>query len=517
MSNATNKISGNRRIAKNTFFLYLRMLLLIFITFYSTKIILIALGVDDFGLYNVIAGFVSMAAFLNTSLSNSIQRFLNFELGKGENNDFEKVFSISLLSQIIVSIFVILLAETIGLWLLNTQMSIPQNRIMAANIVYQFSVVSLIVKILQAPYNAVIVAYEKMQFYAYITLIEVLLQLGIAYIMLIDLNNKLEWYSFGMFFIIVITFIWCIIYSKKIHTLLEFKLTFDKQIFNKLYSFSGWNLLGSASGVLMHQGINVIINIFFNVAINAARGLSFQVIAGVQRFISSFQLAINPQIVQSFASGDKTRYLTLCYANFKISFYLMWIIALPLLLSCEHVLELWLDIVPDYTIEFVKVSLIWGMVEALGSSVSVPMNATGNIKKYQIVISLIKVTSLPITVLVFQMGFAPIWSLYICVFIDLIAQYFRIKIWTFEVGDSIIHYAKSIIIPGIVILISSYFLCNFISRNVLTDNPILSILYSIIITLPINLGLLFFIGFNYSERNIILEKFKWKITCRRKL
>lgn len=496
-------VTDNKKIAKNTLFLYIRMLLLIVVTFYTTRVVLQALGVSDFGLYNVIAGFVSMMAFINTSLSNSIQRFLNFELGKGENGKVGKYFSVSLASQLFVSIIIMFFAETLGVWFLNSKMTIPENKVVAANFVFQVSVLMLVVKILQAPFYALIIAKEKMQFYAYVTLFEVMLQLGVAYMMLLNISHKLEWYSFFLFIVIMFTFFCSVVYSTKIYKGLSLKPLYDKEIFKEVYSFSGWNLFGSASGVLMNQGVNILINVFFNVVVNAARGISFQVIAGVQRFISSFQLALNPQIVQSYASNNRSRYLALCYTNFKVSFYLMWIIVLPLFLCCRNVLQLWLHTVPQYTVEFVKIALLCGLVEALGSAISVPMYATGKIRNYQIIVSAVKILSLPVVYLLFIFDYPPISSLYICLLFDIIAQFVRVKIWTKLVGDSVLKYFRTIILPGIIIVLITFGIGDYFNDVLESINSLVKICVSFLVTFLMNLIAITFIGVNSQERSMI--------------
>lgn len=510
-------VTDNKKIAKNTLFLYIRMLLLIVVTFYTTRVVLQALGVSDFGLYNVIAGFVSMMAFINTSLSNSIQRFLNFELGKGEKGKVGKYFSVSIASQLFVSIIILLFAETMGVWFLNSKMTIPEDKVVAANFVFQVSVLMLVVKILQAPFYALIIAKEKMQFYAYVTLFEVILQLGVAYIMLLNISHKLEWYSFFLFVVVIFTFFSSVVYSTKMHKGISLKPLFDKEIFKEVYSFSGWNLFGAASGVLMNQGVNILINIFFNVIVNAAREISFQVIAGVQRFISSFQLALNPQIVQSYASNNRSRYLALCYTNFKVSFYLTWIIVLPLLLCCNDVLKLWLNRVPQYTVEFVKIALLCGLVEALGSAISVPMYATGKIRSYQVIVSVIKILSLPVVYLLFTLDYPPVSSLYICLLFDIMAQFARVKIWTKLVDDSVLKYFRTIILPGIIIVLVTYYVGGYINDVFESVNSFVKICVSFLVTIFMNLVAILFIGVNSQERSMIYSVFNKIVIWKRKL
>lgn len=499
-------MSNNKRIAKNTIYLYLRMFLLLIVSFYTTRIILTTLGIDNFGLYNVIAGFVAMISFVNTSISNSIQRFLNFEMGKGVHGNVNKYFSVALSTQLVTSAVITIFAETIGLWFLNNKLNIPDNQYFAANFVYQISIITIILRIYQSPFQALIIAKEKMEFYAYISLFEVFLQLGIAFILGKITVFKLEIYSILLLIVSISIFIGNIIYSKKIQKELTLKPTYESNIFKEMFAFCGWNLFGAASGMITNQGINMLINIFFGVTVNAARGVAFQVYSGVQKFIANFQLAMNPQIVQSYAAGDRNRYLTLCYANFKVSVYLMWIIVLPLIVSCHEILNLWLgENIPEQTPIFVDLVLLTGIVEALGSSISVPLYATGNIKKYQLYVGFVRILSLPIAYIVYKMGYPAASSMIVCLIIDILAQFFRVTIWTKQVNTSNLDYVKRIILPLIIVILITSLFSIWIYQLFTFDWKFLKILLIIIISLFINFLTILYIALSKTERNIIIK------------
>lgn len=497
---------NNKRIAKNTMFLYMRMFLLLFVGFYTTKIILETLGINDFGLYNVIAGFVAMISFVNTSISNSIQRFLNFEIGKGENGNVNRYFTVALMTQLIIAGAFVVLAETIGLWFINNKLCIPDNRYFAANFVYQASIITIVLKIFQSPFQAMVIAKEKMEFYAYQSLIEVFLQLGIAFLLGWISNHKLEIYSVLLLFITICIFICNVIYSKSIQNNLSIKPTYDSIVFKEVFSFCGWNLFGSASGVLTNQGINVLMNVFFGVTINAARGIASQVYSGVQKFIANFQLAMNPQIVQSYACGDKERYLKLCYTNFKVSVYLMWIIVLPLVVCCQDVLDLWLgDNYPKQTLIFVDLVLLTGIVEALGSSISVPLYATGNIKEYQIVVSIVRMLSLPIAYVAYKMGYPAESSMLIILIVDILAQILRVYIWTKMVKINPIDYVKIIVLPLIITMLITSFFSYLMSSYFILESKLLKITSVTIFTLIINTPTILLIALSVNERKIVIQ------------
>ena len=497
------------RIVKNTLFLYLRMFILLFVGFYTTRVILSSLGVDDFGLYNVIAGFVAMISFVNTSISNSIQRFLNFEMGKGKDGNVNRYFSVALTTQLIVAGIIVLLAETVGLWLVNCRMNIPVDRVFAANVVYQASIITVVLKIFQSPFQAIVIAKEKMQFYAYQSLIEAFIQLAIAYFLAIVPNFKLELYSVLLLVLSICLLVWNIIYSKKIQRDLILKPMFDSKIFKEVFAFCGWNLWGSAAGVVTNQGVNVVINIFFGVAINAARGVAMQVYSGVQRFIANFQIAMNPQIVQSYASNDKERYIKLCYANFKVSVYLMWIIVLPLMVSCQEVLGLWLgDNIPSQTLNFVYLALMIGLVEALGSSISVPLYATGDIKKYQVYVSVVRMLALPVSYLLYKLGYPPVSSMVSIFILEIIAQIIRVLIWANKVNTGALYYLRQIVIPLLIIIFCTYSLSYWAYTLLNIESRLLTILLTGLITLLLNIPSIFFLALSQSERNMILRILK---------
>lgn len=505
-------MTDNKRIALNTFYLYVRMFVLLVVSFYTTRVVLNSLGVNDFGLYNVVAGFVAMISFVNTSISNSIQRFLNFEIGKGAQGDVNRYFSVAILTQVITSLIVIILAETVGLWFLNNKLNIPSESTSAAHIVYQISIITVVFRLLQSPFQAIIIAKERMKFYAYMSLFEAFLQLGIAFLLGYMHSCALEIYAALLLVITIILFGCNVIYSRRIHAGLSLRPRYQSKIFKEIFSFCGWNLLGSASGVVMNQGINMLMNIFFGVTVNAARGIASQVYAGVQRFIANFQLAMNPQIVQSYAAGDRDRYLQLCYANFKVSVYLMWIIALPLIICCEEVLSIWLgDNVPSDTIIFVNLVLITGVVEALGSSISVPIYATGNIRNYQLYVSIVRLLSLPIAYLIYKLGYPAFSSMLVCLVIDIVAQYLRVVIWTKEVKISAMYYVKTIVIPLIFVMFITCALSYVIYIQLPFQSNLLKVVVITLTTLAINVPSILFIALSRNERKRIVSVVRKKL------
>ncbi len=496
----------NKQIAKNTFYLYIRMILLIVVNFYTTRVVLQSLGVEDFGLYNVVAGFVSMIAFLNHSMTNSIQRFYNFELGKGSAGNIKEYFETALLTQSLVVLFILIFTESIGLWFLNNKMVIPDDRIISANIVYQFSLLILIITTLEVPFNAIIIAKEKMNFYAIMSLIEAVAQLFIAYAISITSSYRLEIYAFLLFSISGIKLACNIVYSRHLIDGLRIRIKLYKSKLREVLSFSGWNLFGSASGVIKSQGINVLMNMFFGVAINAARGIAYQVLSCILKFVGNFQIAINPQIVQSYAMNDFDRYKSLTMSSAKISFTLMWFLTLPILFCSAPLLNLWLgDSVPEYSSLFLKIILLTGLIDSLGAAISVPIYATGKIRNYQIIVSSIIISIIPISYIVYETGGTPASGMWISLGLSFVAQIARVTIWSRLNKISPMEYIKKILCPAIIIMGISFLISYRINTFCLSieNYGLIYILVTTLYTVIINAILIYYIMLNASEKEFI--------------
>lgn len=495
--------TSNRTIAKNTVFLYLRLLVLICVNFYTTRVVLEALGIDDYGLYNVVAGFVTMITFINQSLTTSIQRFLNFEIGKGNENSIRTTFSSSIFTQLLLIGVVLIIAETIGLWFINNRLSIAHNSIFETNVVYQASILTVLINIYRSAFNAVIIAKEKMKFYALISLIEGVLQLGVAGLLLILGENRLIAYAILLVFVsTIITFIY-ISYSTKLLPGITHRAVYEKSHLKQILSFSGWNIIGAGTGVFRTQGLNVIINIFFGVTVNAAQSIAVQVQTCIFRIASNFQVAMYPQIIQSYAQNNRNRYLNLCYSCYKISVYFVWIITLPLIICAPEILKLWLgDNVPPYASLFVIIISLIGIVDSLGAAISTPIYATGNIKRYQIEVSSITLLILPIAWWLYRAGYPPESAFYALIVVSILAQMSRVRIWCRLINESTLKYLKSIALPSLSIIALSTCLTWVISDCMNTG--ILKIITTIIVSLIINAFAIFTIGLNNREKEKII-------------
>jgi O-antigen/teichoic acid export membrane protein len=505
-----NNSEDNKRIANNTIFLYLRMFLLMLVVFYTTRLVLKALGVSDYGLYNAVAGFAAMVTFIDSSISSSIQRFLNYELGKGNVNSLNECFGVSILTCIILSAFLLLVAETLGLWFLNYKLNVPSGKLFAANFIYQTSVCLVVVNIARAPYNALIIAKEKMKFYAVLSLIEAFMQLGMAYVLMVVQRNRLELYGSLLLFVSVVVTICNIVYCKHICPSVKTRVYYRKEYLKGLFSFCGWSVLGAGAGIMKSEGINILMNIFFNVTVNAARGIAFQILSGVWKLSTNFQVAMKPQIIQSYAQGNMQRYFQLTYMCSKLSLYLMWLLTLPILVSIDTVLRLWLgDNVPEKSGLFVQLILLTALIDSLACAIATPMYATGNIKRYQIEVSLIILTILPLSWGAYKLGMPAESSMCVSLVMSIVAHFFRIRIWCKELKESPMIYIKQIVMRGVFVMSISLVLSAFM-WSILGHN-ILSLILFVMFTLCVNILLIYFFGIQTRERTVITTMVKKKL------
>lgn len=399
--------SNNKRIAKNTIFLYFRMLLTMAVTLYTSRVVLATLGVDDYGIYNVAGGVVVMFTFINSAMANASQRFLTFELGIGDFGKLHKVFCTSVIIHAFISLIILLLAETIGLWFLNNYMVIPAERMDAAHWVYQFAVLSTIAVMMRVPFNASIIAHEKMSAFAYISILEVILKLIIVYMLSIFDIDKLKLYAILMF---CIQFLDCsiyIAYCYKHFTECHFRFYYNKQLFNEMISFAGWSMFGNLAAVAFTQGVNILLNIFFGPVVNAARAVAVQVQNAVQGFVSNFQMALNPQITKNYASGNMEQMHTLIFASSRFSFFLLFFLSLPIIIEAEQILGVWLEEVPQHTVKFVRLILCIMMVDAIANPLITAAQATGRIKVYQAVVGGILLLIVPLSYIALKLGNNP--------------------------------------------------------------------------------------------------------------
>ena len=380
----TNQLNS-KRIAKNTLFLYARMLLTMAVSLYTSRVILQVLGIEDFGVYNVVGGIVSMFAFINGGMVSATQRYITYEIGTGDLTKLKRVFSTSLQIHAIISLLIILLGETVGLWFLIDKMVIPPSRATAAMWVYQCSVFACVVNIMSIPYNADIVAHEKMSAFAYISIIEVVLKLLIVYLLILLPYDKLIVYA--ILILLVQVFI-RLIYTRYCRRRFEesaYNHSFNSTLFKEMASFAGWSFWGNLSSVLYTQGLNIMLNLFFGPVVNAARGIAVQVQSAVQQFVTNCQMALNPQITKSYAAGEIKQMHILMFRSARFSFALLFFVTLPLLLETNFILTKWLKYVPDNAVIFTRLMICISLIFTTANPCAIANQATGNVKKFQLV------------------------------------------------------------------------------------------------------------------------------------
>jgi O-antigen/teichoic acid export membrane protein len=503
---------NNQRIAKNTLMLYFRMILTMLVSLYTSRVVLNTLGVEDFGIYNVVGGFVTMFGFLNSAMASATQRFLAFEIGKGDHEQLRNVFSMSINIHFLIAFIIFILAETVGLWFVNTQLTIPSGRMGAAQWVYQFSILAMMVNMVSVPYNAMIIAHERMNVFAWVSIAEVSLKLFIVFMLQWFGFDKLKFYAVLTFCVsLIIRFIYGFYCSRQFKES-RFRYFWDKSLFKTLVSYAGWNLWGNIAAVLKDQGVNVLLNMFFGPVINAARGIAYQVSSAVNQFVANFQMAMNPQIIKSYASDDLKYMHQLIFRGAKYSFFLLFTLSLPILLETEQILRLWLKIVPDYTVIFTRLVIINVLIDCISGPLMTAAQASGKIKLYQSVVGGLLILNLPISYLFLKFGFQPQVTIFVSIGISVLALMLRLLILRNLVKLKIENFFYQIILKitivgifaAIIPLLFSIFMDISIHRFVIVT------LTSIVSSLSV----IFFLGLSNDERIYFingLKKLKTKI------
>lgn len=502
--------SSNKRIAKNTIMLYFRMILVMVVSLYTSRVILNQLGVVDFGIYNIVGGVVMMFSFLNSSMTSATQRFLNFEMGKGDKSKIKQVFSTSLNIHIILGIVIILLAETIGLWFFNNKLVLPIERKPTAFWVYQFSILTFFVNIIQVPYNAAIVAHERMSVYAYISIIEVLLKLFVVFLISFFNNDKLLVYVILIFIIQFLIRLIYQIYCRIQFDECKFRLCWNSQLFMQMFSFAGWNILGSIAWLLRSQGLNILLNLFFGPIINAAQGIASQVNSAISNFVSNFQAALNPQITKNYALNKIEEMETLAYRGVKYSMLLILFLALPIILNIDFILKIWLGSVPEYTNMFVILMVVeLYLASMFGNPFMTSLAATGNIRNYQIIVSVILLFILPSSYLCLLINGNPYSVFIVSIIITVVAGIVRFTFCVRQIGFSLKRYVKYVVIPIILVTFLSIPLPYGITQYL--DMGWFRLIATILISSIMVFILSWIVLFTKRERYILINLIKSKI------
>jgi len=398
--------ANNNRIAKNTFFLYVRMFFVLVVSLYTSRVVLHTLGVSDFGVYSVVGGFVSLFGFLNSTLSSSMSRFFNYEGGQRGEKGVRDVYTAGFWIHVLLAVVVLLLLETFGLWYINNVMVLPNDRIRAANIIFQYSIISMTVVILEIPYASAIMSYERMDFYAFVSIMDVALKFLIVLALPVIPFDKLISYASLTLIITIVDFLLYLIYSKRKFPALKLENKVNMLLFKSFLSFSGWNLLGTFAFMLKGQGLNMILNVFFGTVINAARGVAFQINGAIAGFSSNIAISFRPQIVDAYSKRENDRVLKMFFSESRICYCLILIMIVPVIIEIDYILKLWLgDAVPEYANTFAIFVLIDMLICTLNTPITQVTFSTGAIKTYQIVSSAINLLLLPVCWLFLRMGF----------------------------------------------------------------------------------------------------------------
>lgn len=501
-----DSVSNNKRIAKNTLLLYGRMLLIMAVSLYTSRVVLNTLGVEDYGIYNVVGGVVTMFAFLNSAMVTSTQRYLTYELGKGDIERLKLVFATSIRIHLIISLAIVLLTETVGLWFFYNKMVIPESRIVAAMWVLQISVITMVIQVMSVPYNSIIVAHEDMGVFALISIAEVILKLAIVYLLLIGNIDKLILYAILIACVQLLIRLFYSFYCERHYEESRSIKLKDKSLMVEMGKFAGWNVWGNLAGMLMSTGVNMLLNVFFGPVVNAARAVAVQVEGALTQFSSNFLMAVNPQITKLYAQGDLKEMHNLLFRSSKFTFFLLLAVSLPVMIETETILTVWLKIVPDYTISFVRLLLVIMLINSTSMPLMTAAAATGNVKKYQSIIGGLLLGIVPVAYLVLRMGGDPN-SVYIVYLIILVIAFIaRLYIIRPMIQLSIRNYFYRVVLPCSLIFTLSLFLTALI-KHVTPEGLVYS---AIICLLCVGIALLtsYYIGLTKGERLFVNEKIK---------
>lgn len=495
--------NNNKRIAKNTLLLYFRMMFMMAVALFTSRIVLKTLGVEDYGIYNVVGGIVAMLGILNGAMSVSTQRYLTFELGKGNYERLRQTFSISLSIYFIISFIIVLLAETIGLWFLNTQMVIPESRLIAANWVYQFTIITSVFSLICTPFNAVIIAHERMDFFAYVSIVDVLLKLGVVYLLIIIPADRLSTYGFLIMLLQIINNIMYCGYCYKKYYESRYVFYWEKSLFLELISYSGWNLFGSLSGVVKGQGLNILLNLFFNPAVNAARGIAFQINAAINQFFTNFYTAVRPQITKYYAQGNISEMTKLIFRSSKMSFYLIMFISLPILIETPYIVRLWLGQLPEYVVPFTRLIVAISAVDSMANPLMTAAHSTGKIKLYQSSVGTMTIMNIPISYLFLKNGFSPLVVFYVSLCIAILCLFMRLwivqRLMPFPVAD----YIKKVF--GVCCIVCMLSLICPLTLHLIIDESLIGVITVCFLSVLSSAITIYCFGLEVGERKYVKE------------
>lgn len=499
-----NNQYNNKRIAKNTVFLYFRMMLIMLISLYTSRVILQTLGVVDYGVYNVVGGIVAMFGFIAGPMAGATQRYLTFALGSGDNDNLNKIFSTCLNIYVIASFVILILCETLGLWFLYEKMQISEVSINAAFWIFQCSIASTIVMLMTVPFHAIIIAYEKMSAFAFISIFEAISKLSVAMFLKIAGNDKLIVYALMMLFVQFFSCLCYVIYSNRHFKESKYHFYWNRNLFGEISSFAGWSLFGNLAAMGYSQGLNILLNIFFGPVVNAARGIAVQVQSAVCQFVTNFQMAINPQITKSYASGDTAYMHSLVERSSRFSFFLIFLLSLPFLIETHFVLSLWLGNVPEYTVPFLRIILLTTWITSLTNPLITSVMATGYVRQYQQVVGCVLLLIVPISYVFLKLGFAPQTVFWTHLAIEIVALCIRLFMLRKMINLSFSYYLSKVIKRLIEVVLISLPIPIYLHRCM--DEGLFRFLIVGIVSVVVVSLIILYIGVTENEKKFITNK-----------
>ena len=494
----------SKRIVKNTILLYVRMFVTMAVGLFTSRVILNSLGISDFGIYNVVGGFVGMFSLISGSLSSAIGRFITFELGNGNLRKLKAIFSTSVNIQIIFIVIVIMAAEIFGVWFLNEKMVIPDDRFYAANWVFQISLIGLAFDMLSVPYNACIIAHEKMSAFAYISIYEVIAKLLIAWLVVVSPIDRLIFYAILICLVSLSVRIIYGSYCSRNFVECKYRFLLDRKLLKEMFSFAGWNFIGTSSAMLREQGGNLVINLFCGPTVNAARAIALQVNSAVSRFYSSFMMAVGPQITKSYAAKDFEYMTSLIHQSARFSFFLLFFLSLPIIVNVDYILQIWLQVVPEHTSNFVILVMIFTMCESLSNPLITVMLATGRIRNYQIVVGGLQMLNLPISYVLLRMGCVPESVLIVAICLSLICLLSRLVMLKRMINLSPSLYFSKVLFPIAKVFIIAAIIPIIVSYELPDD--LMSFFMNCMIACVCSATTIYFVGCNANERKMVKRK-----------
>lgn len=480
------------------------MLFLMAINLYTSRLVLATLGITDYGIYNVVGGFVALFTMVSGTMATATQRFLSFEIGKGSQENITRLFSTSMMIHIFLCCIIIVIAETIGLWFLNYKMVFPPDRYYAANWVFQFSVLTLVFNVLSVPYNASIIAYEKMKAFAFLGIFEATAKLLIVYLIAISCFDRLIFYAFLLMIVAICIRIIYGLYVSKNFPDCHFNWKMDKEYKQNLLSFISYNFIGSISGIAKTQGINVVLNLFFGATVNAARGIAVQILHAVSSFVNNFQLAMNPQIVKLYASGNKEEMYKLMCRGCKFSYLLMLMLSLPIAMEAPYILNLWLVEVPEYTVVFVRLTLAITLVDSLSLTMVTALLATGKVKRYQLVNGTYFLMTIPVVYVVMVLGYGPEMAFVVSLLFSIVGHFTRLILISMVVGFSMVDYLCNVTFRVFLVTLLSL-LVSFVFQNY-KNYTFFWFLLDCVVTVLSVIVITYLIALTKEERRIVIKQ-----------